>query len=66
MTETIKVTFARLAKYQSHDCLFCGNQATQQAETPKIKGYSAAIRCCPDPSCTAQAKTSAQDCMKKY
>lgn len=64
MNETIEVTFNQLGNYQSLDCLYCGNQAVQQADTQKIGGYSASIRCCANPECMAQAKKSAKDCME--
>jgi hypothetical protein len=59
----IKVTFNARAKWQSLDCLYCGNQATLQADAKK-GNVSASIRCCSDPKCKDLAEISAKDCVE--
>lgn len=64
MAEEIKVTFNERESWQSLDCLYCGEQATLQAEARKGSA-SAAIRCCSNPECKQQASVSAMDCVER-
>lgn len=58
------VTFNKLEKWQQKDCLYCGDQAVQQATT-NIGKVGIAIRCCLKESCKHQAEKAANEIVQK-
>lgn len=58
-----KITFVKLEDWQEKNCLYCGDNAVQQAGTKENKNI--AIRCCLKEDCKRQAETAAGEIVQK-
>ncbi len=58
-----EINFVKLAEWQPLDCLYCGSEATLQAEAKK-GDVSTALRCCSKEECKALATSEANESLK--